>query len=186
MAQDHFAFHHPVPVQTGDKFGNVRKPVGGNVWYNVVDDARADASWDILNDETQDISWDILNDETQNFSWDILNDVTQDFSWDILNDLLQGTSWHIHPAIIEYIQQYLIGYLKTNFEIKKLTTGYAVKPITTNFNVTGEIDTSHKVKPLILGSFKIKYIQTSFAIREPLIYNYKAVPVNDNTRREFP
>ena len=186
MAQDQFAFHEPYPVGTQDRFGNVRYPTGGDQWYHVLDCSDRSISWDILNDETNDIAWDILNDLTNDTSWDIINDETQDFSWDIINELLTTTSWHIHPAIIEYIQQYLIKYLQTNFEVKKLTTGYEVKPITTNFNVTGEIDDSHTVKPLIWGTFKINEIQTSFSIRESLISNFKACPVNDNTRREFP
>jgi hypothetical protein len=186
MAQDQFFAHEPYPVGTQDRFGNVRYTTGGNVWYNVLDCSDASISWDILNDTDVSTSWDILNDLTEDTSWDIINDETQDFSWDILNDLLQSTSWHIHPAIIEFIQQYLIGYVKTNFEINKLTTGYAVKPLTTNFNVTGEIVLDHRVQPIVLDTFEINQIQTSFKLREAIQTNFKACPVNDNTRREFP
>jgi len=185
--QDHFAFHHPVPVQTGDRFGNVRYTNGGNLWYNVIDDFTGSSSWDSIEHQLDvDMSWDIINDKAQSISWDILNDKTQNFSWDILNGLLQQTSWHIHPAIIEYIQQAKSKSLQFHFLVRRIQTGFEVTPIIKNFNVTGEITTSHKVRPIVLDTFEINQIQTSFELREAIQTNFTVIATNNNTRRVYP
>jgi hypothetical protein len=179
MAQDYVFQTDPHPSHTRDVCKNV---VGGDSWYKVKVCFEKPISWDVLNDLTVDASWDILNDILTDVSWDIINDVTEDFSWDILNELLQQTSWHIHPAIIEYIQQYLIKYIRSEFSIRKVQTGYQVKPITTNFNVADVITDSAKLKPLTWPTFNINKIQTSFSLRQPITRNFVITRVNDNTR----
>lgn len=179
MAQDYWFQDDPHPSHTRDVCKNV---VGGNSWYKVKVCFEQQTSWDVLNDLSVDASWDILNDIFTDTSWDIINDETQDFSWDILNEFLATTSWHIHPAIIEYIQQFMIKYIRSEFPIRKLQTGYAVKPITTNFNVADVIDGAVKLLPLTWPAFTINKIQTNFSLRASITKDFKITRVNDNTR----
>jgi hypothetical protein len=74
---------------------NTRYSVGGNVWFDVIDDPYQATAWDILNDNPQDTAWDILNHNIQPIAWDVLNQINRDIAWDMLNANFQDTAWDI-------------------------------------------------------------------------------------------
>jgi hypothetical protein len=168
MAQDSFFFHHPDTTVVRDKFKNVP---GGDAWY------------DVVNDWSRDTSWDILNDFDQDFSWDIINTFTQAIAWDILNEWSQNSSWNIFAATAPYIQNFLISYIKRNFDVQILNLNHKICPVTTNFVLQGKIDTSHAVTPIFVGTnHNIEYITTSFSMKEKLQTNFEVTRVFNRTR----
>jgi hypothetical protein len=180
---DTFYPHHPDESPAGDLCKNTRYTVGGDVFYQVVDDFDQDISWDILNEWSQSTSWDILNDFSQNVSWDILNAWAQATAWDILNDFDQDTSWHIHPAIINYIAQFIIKWIDTEFKIDQAKTDFKVCPVVSNFVVSSVIDDNVSIKESNISmSFSIVPAKYTFTLTRSLTSNFKIFRVMDNTR----
>jgi hypothetical protein len=101
----------------GDVYTNTRYNVGGDVWFDVLDESSQDTAWDILNAFLQTTAWDILNENTQPIAWDILNTFVQDVSWGIATgDLTQDVAWRIFPAILFFMTQYHVNPIAFNFK----------------------------------------------------------------------
>jgi hypothetical protein len=177
--------HEPYPVPVGDRCKNTRFTTGGDIWFDVIDDFTQDTSWDILNEWAQSISWDILNSFDQDTSWDIMNEWVQDTSWDVLNDFAQGTSWHIHPAVIEYITQFVLKYVETNFSISNPDVmSFVIKPTVSNFVISNVMDDNvNLLETNSLMTFEIRPVTTTFSLRHPLVSNFRITRVLDHTRR---
>jgi hypothetical protein len=112
----------------------------------------------------------------------VKDDTTVDTSWHILNRTTVDTSWHIHPAVVEYIQQFMLSYTRSEFPIRALQTSFDVNPIITNFNVADVIQGAVKLLPMARPTFKVNLIQTNFSLRAPITRNFVITRVNDNTR----
>jgi hypothetical protein len=180
---DTFYPHHPDGSPAGDLCKNTRYTTGGDVFYQVVDEWNQGTSWDILNTFVQNTAWDILNDFDQDTSWDILNAWAQATAWDILNEWKQDTSWNIHPAIINYIAQFILKYIRRDFELRAITSDFALKQIKTNFGIAMTIDDNVSLTPFSGDmSFSIVPITTTFTLRNQLVSNFKITRTYDNTR----
>jgi len=107
-----------------------------------------------------------------------------DIAWAILNSINYGTSWHIYPAIIPFIQQFLIKYIRAAFELKAgIQTNFAVCPIKTNFDVVSVLPSSISLQQHALTtSFKLNKIQTSFSLTGSIDSNFVITRVYNNTR----
>jgi len=182
---DTFYPHHPNYSPLGDVCKNTRYLTGGDVFYQVVDAKEQDTSWDILNTLEQSTSWDILNSLDQDTSWDILNTLAQATAWDILNNIDQDTSWHIHPAIIEYIANFVLKfYIETKFDAGIIPTNFTACPVDSSFQVASVIDDNIGVKELTgQTAFNIEQILTGFTLRQSIPTNFKVTRVLDNTRQ---
>jgi hypothetical protein len=179
MAQDEFFMHHPDPTITRDKFLNVP---GGDSWYNVVSDWQQDTSWDILNTWVQNTAWDILNEFDQDTAWDILNVFAQAIAWAILNEWSNDTSWHIHPAVINYIAQFLINQIRSQFEMSPLTSSFDVSPVGTNFTISSVIEDNVSLKPIDIDTcFVIVPVRYTFTLTNDMASNFKITRVLNNT-----
>jgi hypothetical protein len=151
--------------------------------WDVINEFAISTAWDILNDATKDTSWDILNDFTKDTAWDILNEFAQSIAWDILNVFEQDFSWNIFAATAPYIQNFLIDYVKRNFDVQILNLNHKICPVTTNFVLQSEIDTSVSIAPIFVGTnHDIEYITTSFSIKEKLQTNFEVTRVFNKTR----
>ena len=158
---DTFYPHHPDFIPLGDKCKNTRYTVGGDVFYQVVDALEQDTSWDIL------------------------NTLAQATAWDILNNIDQDTSWHIHPAIIEYIANFVLKfYIETKFDAGIIPTNFTACPVDSSFQVASVIDDNIGVKELTgQTAFNIEQILTGFTLRQSIPTNFKVTRVLDNTRQ---
>ena len=175
--------HHPDGSPLGDTCKNTRYTVGGDTWYQVVDDFDQDVSWDILNTFVQNTAWDILNDFDQDTAWDILNVFAQATAWDLLNEWSNDTAWNIFPAVIPYIAQFLLRELDSSFALKDVTHGFSVCPIQTNFVVETVIDTNVSMKwSDIITSFKLVPVTYTFSLQHQIVSDFKITRVYNNTR----
>lgn len=113
----------------------------------------------------------------------VVDEMNIETAWDILTMLTQATSWHIHPAIINYIAQFLIDYIDYTYELKTVDTAISLCPVVTNFEIVEVLDDNVSLKSnLEPTSFSIVPPKYSFTLREPEVSNFKITRVLDNTR----
>jgi len=150
--------------------------------WDIINDHNQDTSWDIINCTDQDTSWDIVGSTDQDTSWDIQNEWTQNTSWDIIKDFAQDISWQIWRTIYPYIQEFVIKFAKTNFDLPVLNRNISVKPIIHNYGVSNVIEDDFSVIGNPEGqSFKLKTTVFNFSIKNPLISNITIFRVSNYT-----
>jgi hypothetical protein len=113
----------------------------------------------------------------------VVDEMNIETAWDILNEVLQATSWHIHPAIINYIAQFIIKWIDTEFKVNQATTNFKVCPVVTNFVVSAVIDDNVSIKESNIDmSFSIVPVKYTFTLKRSITSNFKIYRVMDNTR----
>lgn len=115
----------------------------------------------------------------------LVDEDTYETAWDILNELLKGTSWHIHPALVDYIANYILkAYIETSFDADIVSTNFTVCPVKTSYQVASVTSDNVGVKELTgMTAFTVLPVQTAFTLKRDIVINFKITRVIDNTRQ---
>ena len=119
---------------------------GDTIWPHHPDDVSSCDGDLPVNNRPGDV-WYLLVDELDG----------QDIAWDILNNLVQSTSWHIHPSTIEFIAQFILKYIESEFTADQIKVDFDA-PVYEPY-------------------------QAEFTLREPLVSNFDIYRVLFNTRQ---
>jgi hypothetical protein len=162
------SYHASTPTERdaslSDVFMNTRYNVGGNVWFDVLDDGLQGTAWDILTHKLQDTAWDILNQNIRPIAWDILNHINRDIAWDILNHNSRDIAWDI---LNHNVRDIVWDILNTN------TRGIAWDILT---HSNQEFSWSVFARVLyFIQQFYAKAICFDYNISEPQIFNKQIV-----------
>jgi hypothetical protein len=158
-----------------DVYQNTRYNVGGNVWYDVIDESKQDTSWDILHSFLQNTSWAILNENHQDIAWDIINVFAQNIAWSLITCLDQDIAWTIFPKILGYVQRFVVDAICFNFGIElPVDFNYQIKePLDFTFYPTGTIDDSIYLEGETFDTILMESIVNyDFQIKEPVKFTF--------------
>jgi hypothetical protein len=157
------SFFNPDPTDRlsvlSDIYTNSRQNVGGNVWYDVIDEKTQDISWDILNVFLQNTAWDTLNENNQGIDWDILNAFLQNTSWAILRDPhFQEIAWSIFPETLFFVQQFFAKAICFDFHTADWETVEEQYNLISSFLISEPVQFTYQIVNPIQFTFGISVV----------------------------
>jgi hypothetical protein len=144
---DTFYPHHPDLSPVGDVFANTRYAVGGDTWFDVIDDKDQDIAWSIVTGMIQDTAWNVFAVQYEFIQHFLSLAIKTNFGTDVIT-----TNFAVCPV-------------KSNFEVETVTenvvrskslaveTVIYSKPIQANFTLKEVLVTDFKV--LIDSGFRL-------------------------------
>lgn len=163
------------PSVLSDTFVNTRYLIGGDVWFDVIDESFEETSWDILNVFLQTTAWEILNENFQDTAWDIPLAFSVISAWNILNQLDAPVTWSIFARVLYYMQQFWVKAICFDCNIR-MPVDYnfqVLEPLEFTFYPTSELTDTINLAGLSLDTIVMDTpTQFGFQIMEPLTWTF--------------